>query len=175
MKFCSSGVTHTALETGMYTLALSKHPIQKYPQNTEKDIFIHSTPCCNKQHLPHAGPTLGAGEEAGKGREGAGWDWHSLLHSPVWSHPRQSRAALTLPFPKRAELGTSKTQGESSGYLFLLVTHLWCVNSKSIWQHFERQLNDSRDGNPWVSFVLRKAQRCCCLELLSHVLQLVHQ
>lgn len=44
MKFCSSSVTHTALEIDTYTLELSKHPFLKYHQDTEKELFIHSRP-----------------------------------------------------------------------------------------------------------------------------------
>lgn len=44
MKFCSSSVSHAALETDTYTLALSKHPFPKYHQDTEKELFIHSRP-----------------------------------------------------------------------------------------------------------------------------------
>lgn len=44
MKFCSSSITHTALETDTYTLALCKRPFLKYHQDTEKELFIHSSP-----------------------------------------------------------------------------------------------------------------------------------
>lgn len=139
----------------MYTLALSKHPIQKSPRNTEKALFIPSMPCSSKHLLPTPEPA----REQEKRLAMAGL---ALAHPQPCLEPPQAK-----PFPKRAELGTSETQGESSGYLFLLGTHLWCVNSRSIWQHFERQLKDSPDAIPGKALSSTKptdtAVCSCCL------------
>lgn len=82
--------------------------------------------------------------------------------SPATSEATQGKAILPwhCHFPKEQNWHFWN-KGESSGYLFLLVAHLWCVNSKSIWQHFGRQLKDGPDGSPWVSLVLHKAHRHC--------------
>lgn len=110
---------------------------------------------------------------AGKGRKSAGWGsqlckWrrqsenlshHCLVLSPV----RKSHATLTLPFPKRAEPSTSETQSVSPGHLFILVTDLWCVNSESIWQHFEKQPRNGPDGKPWVWVSLPPQSSCMLL------------
>ena len=150
MKFCSSSVTHAALETDTYTLALFKHPFLKYHRDRERTLHSQQASAAintvsSPLLLPACSCAQGAGEEAGKGREGAGWGsqlpqqhkQHSqsenlFYHCLVLSHLRKSHAALTLPFPKRAEPSTSEIQSGSSGYLFILVTDLRCVNSESI-------------------------------------------
>lgn len=81
----------------MYTLALSKHPIQKSPQNTEQALFIPSMPCSSKHLLPMPEPA----REQERRLAMAGL---ALAHPQPCLEPSQ-----TKPFPKRAELGTSET------------------------------------------------------------------